>query len=82
MVSTDEFLNSYVQSKVYSCVEGIEKLSEIAVTQPQAAYSAFSMYSGQICIARMVPNSYERCSSLDEVLALRFLPALDWSTSI
>ena len=41
-LDTDEFLSSYVQDKVGSWVGEIEKLSEIAITQPHAAYSAFT----------------------------------------
>jgi len=56
----------------------IEKLSEIAITQPQAVYSAFMhvFLHRWSYIARTVPKSYEPYSPLDEVLALRFLPAL------
>ena len=41
-LGTDEFLISYVQDKVTSWMGEIEKLSDIAVTQPQAAYAAFT----------------------------------------
>jgi len=41
-LDTKEFLNSYVQNKVSAWVGEIEKLSEIAITQPQAAYMAFA----------------------------------------
>jgi len=44
-LGTDEFLSSYVQNKVSSWVGEMEKLSEIAITQPQAAIQLSHMYS-------------------------------------
>ena len=41
-LGTDEFLNSYVQNKVSTWVGEMEKLSEIAITQSQATYTAFT----------------------------------------
>ena len=41
-LGTDQFLNSYVQNKVSTWVGGMEKLSEVAIIQPQVAYTAFT----------------------------------------
>jgi len=42
-LGTDEFLNSYMFSTRWSFWVGeMKKLSEIAITQPQAAYTAFT----------------------------------------
>ena len=77
-LATVEFLNSYVQNRVSSWVGEIEKLSEIAITQPQAAYMAFMhvFLHRWSYIARTVPMSSELFLSLDDVLSLCFLPAV------
>jgi len=41
VLGTIKFLSGNVQGKVFSWVGGIEKLSEIVITQLQAAYLAF-----------------------------------------
>ena len=77
-LGTDEFLNSYVQNKVSKWVGEMEKLSEIAITQPQAAYTAFThvFLHRWSYIARTVPFTPELFHPLDDVLSLRFLPAM------
>ena len=77
-LGTDEFLISYVQDKVTSWMGEIEKLSDIAVTQPQAAYAAFThvFLHRWSSIARTVPMSQDLYCPLDEVLSLCFLPTL------
>ena len=77
-LGTVEFLNSYVQNRVPLWVGEIEKLSEIAITQPQAAYTAF-MYvflHRWLYIAWIVPMSSELFLPLDDILSLHFLPAV------
>ena len=77
-LGADEFLNSYVQNKVSTWVGEMEKLSEIAITQPQAAYTAFThvFLHCWLYIARTVPFIPELFHPLDNVLSLRFLPAM------
>jgi len=69
-------MSSYVQNKVFSWVG--EKLSEIAITQPQAAYTAFTHVFLHLWsyIARTVPMSPGLFHPLNEVLSLRFVPAV------
>jgi len=56
----------------------IEKLSEIAITQPQTAYTAFThvFLHRWSYIAWTVPMTSEFFYPLDDVLSLRFLPAM------
>ena len=77
-LGTDEFLNSYVQNKVSTWVGEMEKFSEIAITQPQAAYTAFThvFLHRWSYIARTVPFTPELFHPLDDVLSLRFLIAM------
>ena len=78
IAGTDEFLNSYVLKKVSLWVGEMEKHSEIAVTQPHAAYTAFThvFLHCWSYIARMVPMATELFHPLDDVLSLRFLPVM------
>jgi len=77
-LGTDGFVKSYVQDKVATWVGEIEKLSEIAITQSQAAYAAFThvFLHRWSYLARTVPMFDDLYCPLDEVLSLRFLPAL------
>jgi len=77
-LGTDEFVKSYVQDKVATWVGEIEKLFEIAITRPQATYAAFThvFLHRWLYLARTVPMSDDLYCPLDEVLSLRFLPAL------
>ena len=72
------FLNSYVQNKDSTWVGEMEKLSEIAITQPQAAYTAFThvFLHRWSYIARTVPFTPELFHPLDDVLSLHFLPEI------
>ena len=82
-LGTDEFLISYVRDKVSSWVGEIEKLSDIAVTQPQAAYVASTVFLHHWSdIARTVLMSHDLYCPLDEVLSLYFFSSSDWSISI
>ena len=77
-LGTDEFLNSYVQNKVSTWVGEMEKLSEIAITQPQAAYMTYThvFLHCWSYIVQTVPMASELFLPLDDVLSLRFLPAM------
>ena len=72
------FLNSYVQNKDSTWVGEMENLSEIAITQPQAAYTVFThvFLHRWSYIARTVPFTPELFHPLDDVLSLHFLPAI------
>ena len=59
-------------------------LPEVAVTQPHAAYTAFThvFLHRWSYIARMVPMATDLFYSLDDILSLRFFACFDWPTSI
>ena len=59
-------------------VSEMEKLSEVAVTQPQAAYTAFMhvFLHRWSYFARTIPWSPELFHPLDDVVSLHFLPAV------
>ena len=56
----------------------MEKFSEVAVTQPQAAYAAFMHVplNRWSYVARTIPWSLKLFHPLDNVVSLRFLPAV------
>ena len=77
-IGTPAFVEGFVQEKVATWVREMEKLSEVAVTQPQAAYTAF-MHVFLHCwsyVARTIPWSPELFHPLDDVVSFRFLPAV------
>jgi len=77
-LGTDGFVKRYVQDKVSLWVGEMEKLSEIAVTQPHAAYAALThvFLHCWSYIVRTVPMSAELFYLLDDGLSLHLLPAL------
>ena len=64
------FIQSYVQQKVSEWVGEIECLSSIAVTQPHAAYTAFThgLAGKWAYLARTIPNVEDHFKPLEEVI--------------
>ena len=77
-LGTIKFIESYVKNKVSEWVHEIEVLSTFAVTQPHAAYAAFThgLTSRWIILARTTPNIGNLLQPLEEAIRLKFLPAL------
>ena len=77
-IGSEDFVASYVRGKVASWVSEIEKLSVIDVTQPQAAFAAFThvFLHRWSYIAHTSPWSSASFQSLDDVLSTCFLPAV------
>ncbi|MCH2416854.1 MAG: hypothetical protein MK195_08855 [Acidimicrobiales bacterium] len=69
---------SYVQSLVQEWIEQLEKLSIIAKSEPQAAYSAFTagFRHKTTYFIRTIPNLKEVLKPLDEMLDNIFIPAI------
>ena len=44
-IGSEEFKKEYAEQKILELINQLEKLSEIAMYEPQAAYSAFSLDS-------------------------------------
>ena len=76
------FVNEYVDSKVKEWVSQIDKLSDIAITHPHAAYSAFTqgLVHRWSYIMRTVPNISDMLELLEEAICQRFLPSLTGQT--
>ena len=55
-IGTRTFVESYVQEKVSGWIHEVERLSSIALTQPHAAYAAFTHGLGLSQMLRICPN--------------------------
>ena len=72
------FVECYVEEKVSKWKKELEHLSNIALTQPQAAYTAFThgIKSKWIYLARTTQNIEHMLAPLEEVIRGKFLPAI------
>ena len=70
--------DDFVENKVKKWIKKIEKLSEIALFQPQAAYLAFTtgLRHKYTYISRTTPNIKEHLIKLDHVINTKFLKAI------
>ena len=77
-IGTRSFVGNYVEEKVSTWKEELERLSDIAMSQPQAAYAAFThgFKSKWTYLARTTPNIDILLEPLEEVLRCKFLPAI------
>ena len=77
-LGTRAFVEEFVRSKVDGWVTEIEKLSEIATFQPQAAYAAFThgLTSRWTFLMRTVPGIEELLHPLEDAIRHQFLPAI------
>ena len=76
--NSKSFVESNVQCKVNQWVDTVKKLSDIARTQPHAAYSAFThgLTSKWSYLMRTIPDISDLLIPLDEVINTHFIPAL------
>ena len=72
------FIESFVQQKVTTWIDELERLSSIAITQPHAAFAAFThgLTSRWTYLARTTPNIEELIKPLEETIRKVFLPNL------
>ena len=77
-LGSSDYRNNYVNEKVNGWVKELEKLSMIAVTQPQAAYSAYvNGYKHKFTyFIRTIPDINHLLSPLVECIYERLLPAI------
>ena len=79
-IGTNSFVESYVKRKVSGWVHEVERLSSIAVTQPHAAYAAFT--HGQtskwtyMYLAKTIPDIGDLLKPVENAIRQRFLPSL------
>ena len=78
VVGSEVFKERYLEEKVESWMNEITLLSDIAVTQPQAAYSCFtSGYQHKLTyFMRTIPGCEQQLARVDELIRHKFIPAL------
>ena len=77
-IGKQTFIESYVQRKVTTWIDELERLSSIAITQPHAAFAAFThgLTSRRTYLARTTPNIADLIKPLEETIRKVFLPNL------
>ena len=77
-IGTNSFVESYVKRKVSGWVHEVERLSSIAVTQPHAAYAAFThgQTSKWTYLAKTIPDIGDMLKPVENAIRHRFLPSL------
>ena len=77
-VGVSSFVESYVQRKISGWVLEVERLSSIAISQPQAAYTAFThgLTSKWTYLARTIPDIEDLLQPLESVIRQQFLPSI------
>ena len=77
-VGTKEGSENYVQELRDEWIEQLEVLADIAKSEPQAAYSAFTagFQHKMTYFIRTIPNTAEILKPLDECLDNKFIPAI------
>ena len=74
-IGKQTFIEGYVQQKVSTWVEELDRLSSIAITQPHAAFAAFThgLTSRWTYLARTTPNIENLMKPLEETIRRVFL---------
>ena len=77
-IGKQTFIERYVQQKVTTWVDELERLSSIAIIQPHAAFAAFThgLTSRWTYLARTTPNIANLIKPLEETIRKVFLPNL------
>ena len=76
-IGTRDFIESYVAGKVKKWVEEIHQLSEIAQTQPHAAYCAYIHgLSSRWTLSRTIPDISTLLQPLEDAIHQYLIPAL------
>ena len=77
-IGSPNSIEDYIRSKVTTWVEEVSNLSEIAVSYPQAALSAFT--HGFVCkwhfLMRTIEGIEELFKPLEDAITMQFIPAL------
>ena len=77
-IGSKVFKDSYVLQKIEEWIHSVERLAKIAVTEPQAAFSAFieRLQSRWVFVVRTVPDLAKAMQPLEDAIRQKFLPAL------
>ena len=78
-IGSDSYIKQFVEEKVKGWSADVTQLAKIALSQPHAAYSAFTKgpgYSRWIYALRTVPGVARLLQPLEDVIRFVFIPAL------
>ena len=77
-VGTQTFVESFVQRKVSEWICAVERLSSIALTQPHAAYAAFThgLVGKWTYLTRAIPDIEDLLQPLENAIRQKFLACL------
>ena len=77
-VGSDNFVSAYLDSKVASWAAQVERLSDVAATQPHAAYAAFvfGLRHRWTFVQRTMPTAQQHMEPLQAAIRQRLIPAL------
>ena len=77
-IGSKAFKDSYVHEKIQEWIDSVERLANIAITEPQAAFSAFTerVQSRWVFVVRTVPDLAEAMKPLEDAIRQKFIPAL------
>ena len=77
-IGTQEFINLHVQGKIHQWTREIECLATNALTQPHAAYAAFThgLTSKWTYLTRTTPSLGHLLQPLEDVIRTELLPAI------
>ena len=77
-IGSEQFVEEYAKSKVGSWMSNITLLSEIAKSQPQAAFSALThgLLSKWTYFSRVIPNISHLLEPLENIIRSGLIPAL------
>ena len=83
-LGTPTFIESYVHKRVEKWVQEIEKLSTIAMSQPHAAYAAFTHGLGSKWnyLVRCIPGINDLLEPVEAAIRLKFIPTLTGRNAI
>ena len=78
IIGSPEFKIEYVNSKVNTWIDEVEKLSEIAKVEPHAAYAAYThgMKHKFSYLIRTIPNSKEQLQPLEDTIRKKFIKSI------
>ena len=77
-IGSTAFVAQYVSNKITTWISELKLLSSFAITQPHAAYSAFThgLVSKWLFVARTIPNVDDLFHPLEDCIRHSFIPAV------
>ena len=83
-IGTESFMEDFVVNKIKMWSSEIATLSNIALSQPQAAYAAYThgVTSRWLYLSRTCPDTSKAFERLEQVIRLNLIPSLTGKTAL